>query len=126
MGGVALRARRAGRDTAWAMSEENVEIVRRIYDEIVASPEGIRELYASDYQLDVTDIGPDIGVIRGFDAANEALRSYFETFEDFYIQHRRGGPRRRGARGDRGARWRAHAGERFRGPEPSLPCLCLP
>jgi ketosteroid isomerase-like protein len=68
------------------MSEENVEIVRRIYDEIVASPEAVRELYASDYELDVTDIGPDIGVIRGFDAANEALRSYFETFEDFYIQ----------------------------------------
>ena len=68
------------------MSEENVEIVRRIYDEIVASPEAVRELYASDYELDVTDIGPDIGVIRGFDAANEVLRSYFETFEDFYIQ----------------------------------------
>ena len=68
------------------MSEANVEIVRRIYDEIVASPEAVRELYASDYELDVTDIGPDIGVIRGFDAANEALRSYFETFEDFYIE----------------------------------------
>jgi ketosteroid isomerase-like protein len=67
------------------MSEKNVEIVRRIYDVIVASPEAVRELYASDYELDVTDIGPDIGVIRGFDAANEALRSYFETFEDFYI-----------------------------------------
>ena len=68
------------------MSEEHVESVRRIYDEIVASPEAVRELYASDYELDVTDIGPDIGVIRGFDAANEALRSYFETFEDFYIE----------------------------------------
>jgi ketosteroid isomerase-like protein len=68
------------------MSEENVEIVRRIYNEIVASPEAVRELYASDYELDVRDIGPDIGVIRGFDAANKALRSYFETFEDFYIE----------------------------------------
>ena len=68
------------------MSEEHVESVRRIYDEIVASPEAVRELYASDYELDVTDIGPDIGVIRGFDAANEALRSYFETFEDFYME----------------------------------------
>ena len=68
------------------MSEENVEVVRRIYDEVVAHPEATRELYHPDYELDVTDIGPDIGVIRGFDAANEALRSYFETFEDFYIE----------------------------------------
>ena len=108
------------------MSEEHVESVRRIYDEIVASPEAVRELYASDYELDVTDIGPDIGVIRGFDAANEALRSYFETFEDFYIEIEEVVPRGRGARGDRGARRRAHAGQRFRGPEPSLPRLCLP
>jgi ketosteroid isomerase-like protein len=68
------------------MSEENVEIVRRIYDEVVARPEATRGLYHPDYELDVRDIAPDVGVIRGFDAANEALRSYFETFDDFYIE----------------------------------------
>jgi ketosteroid isomerase-like protein len=68
------------------MSQENVEIVRRIYDEIVTRPEAVRELYASDYEMDTTDIAPDVGVIRGFDAALEALRPYFETFEDFYIE----------------------------------------
>jgi ketosteroid isomerase-like protein len=67
------------------MSQENVEIVTRIYEEIVASPEAVRELFAPDYESDTTDIAPDIGVIRGFDGFVEALRSYFETFEDFYI-----------------------------------------
>ena len=68
------------------MSEENVEVVRRIYDEIVARPEAVRELYHPDYETDVTDVAPDFDVIRGFDAALEALRSYMETFEDFYIE----------------------------------------
>jgi ketosteroid isomerase-like protein len=68
------------------MSEENVEIVRRIYDEYVDRPEAVRELYAPDYETDVTDVAPDFGVIRGFDASLEALRPYFETFEDFYIE----------------------------------------
>ena len=68
------------------MSEENVEVVRRIYDEYVDSPEAVRELYAPDYETDVTDVAPDFGVIRGFDASLEALRLYFETFEDFYIE----------------------------------------
>src|SRR4029453_11920872 len=67
------------------MSEENVEIVRRIYEEIVTSPEEVRELFAPDYESDTTDIAPDVAVIRGFDGFVEALRSYFETFEDFYI-----------------------------------------
>ena len=68
------------------MSEENVEVVRRIYDEYVDRPEAVRELYAPDYETDVTDVAPDFDVIRGFDAALEALRSYMETFEDFYIE----------------------------------------
>ena len=68
------------------MSEENVEIVRRIYDEVVARPEATRELYHPDFEYDATDLPLDVGVIRGFDAANESLRSYFESFEDFYVE----------------------------------------
>src|SRR5215216_6559322 len=68
------------------MSEENVQIVRRIYDDYVDRPEATRELYHPDYELGVTDVAPDFDVIRGFDAALEALRPYFETFEDFYIE----------------------------------------
>ena len=67
------------------MSQENVEIVRRIYDDVVR-PEAIRELYAPNYEMDTTDIAPDVGVIRWFDASAEVLRSYFETFEDFYVE----------------------------------------
>ena len=52
----------------------------------MASPEAVRELFAPDYETDLTDISPDVGVIRGFDAFLEALRPYFETFEDFHIE----------------------------------------
>ena len=62
-----------------------MEVVRRIYREIVASPETVRELFAPEYESDTRDIAPDIGVIRGFDGFVEALRSYFETFEDFHV-----------------------------------------
>jgi len=65
------------------MSEENVEIVRRIYAEQVGRPEAVRELYEPDYETDLTDAGPDVGVVRGFDAAEEALRPYWEMFDDF-------------------------------------------
>jgi ketosteroid isomerase-like protein len=69
------------------MSEKNLEIVRRIYDEVVARPEAIRHLYGPDYEMDLTDVGgPDVGVVRGFDAADEVLRTYFEMFEDFEVE----------------------------------------
>ena len=68
------------------MPEEDIEVVRRIYAEVVARPEAVRELYAPDFELDVTDTGPDIGVVRGFEPAMQALRPYFEMFDDFHIE----------------------------------------
>ena len=68
------------------MSEENVEIVRRIYDEILEHPEAVRDLYAPDYEMDLTDTAPDIGLVRGLDAALEALGPYFEGFDDFRME----------------------------------------
>jgi ketosteroid isomerase-like protein len=65
------------------MSEENVETMRRIYAEQVSHPEAVRELYEPDYEMDLTDAAPDIGVVRGFDAVEEALRPYWEMFDDF-------------------------------------------
>jgi ketosteroid isomerase-like protein len=67
------------------MLEENVEIVRRIYDEF-ARPEAIRELYHPDFEMDAVEAAPDVGVIRGFDAMVEALRSYFEMFEEVHLE----------------------------------------
>jgi ketosteroid isomerase-like protein len=67
------------------MSRENVEIVRRIYDEF-ARPEAIRELYHPDFEMDAVDAAPDVGVIRGCDAMVEALRSNFEMFEDLHLE----------------------------------------
>jgi SnoaL-like domain len=84
------------------MSRENVEIVRRIYDEF-ARPEAIRELYHPDFEMDAVDAAPDVGVIRGFDAMVEALRSYFEMFEDLHLELSRqeSSPRSRRAAGKR-------------------------
>jgi ketosteroid isomerase-like protein len=68
------------------MSEENVEVVRRIYDEFVEDAEALRDLFAADCVFDARDTGPDIGVVDGFDAINAALRSYFDSFDDFSVE----------------------------------------
>ena len=70
------------------MSEENVEIVRRIYDSIPGPPDPIRKFFGPDYEMDLRDsqVVVDIGVVRGFEAADRAIRQYYETFEDFHIE----------------------------------------
>jgi ketosteroid isomerase-like protein len=66
--------------------EENVEIVRRIYDEYVNDAEALRDAFAGDFAFDARDTGPDIGVVQGFDAMNAALRTYFDSFDDFSVE----------------------------------------
>ena len=69
------------------MSRENVEIVRRIYEEVSAHTwEAPRDLYDPDYTVDLSDAGPDLGVIRGVEASEAALREYVETFDDFRVE----------------------------------------
>jgi ketosteroid isomerase-like protein len=70
------------------MSQENVEIVRRVYEEISAHHvwEASPDLFDPEFALDVTDAYPDVGVIRGLEAAEAALRGYTETFEDFRVE----------------------------------------
>ena len=69
------------------MSEENVAVVRRVYEELSdahvwkASP----DLFDPEFALDLTGAYPDFGVIRGVEAAETALRGYIETFEDFRV-----------------------------------------
>jgi ketosteroid isomerase-like protein len=69
------------------MSQENVEIVRRVYEKVTASLEMPPDLFHADFEVDATDIGAgDVGVTRGLDAAEGALREYWETFEDFHVE----------------------------------------
>jgi ketosteroid isomerase-like protein len=68
------------------MSQVNVEIVRRIYEGVSARLEPPRELFEPDSEFDDSEVGPDGGVLRGYDAAQEALLPYWETFENFHVE----------------------------------------
>ena len=61
------------------MSEENVEIVRRVYEAVSANLwDAPSELFDPEYEVDLTDAGPDLGVISGVEASEAALRGYTE------------------------------------------------
>jgi ketosteroid isomerase-like protein len=66
------------------MSEENVEAVRRIYERVTASLEWPEELFDADFESDMGELGL-VGALR-LDATQEALREYFEAFEDFHVE----------------------------------------
>ena len=68
------------------MSEENVGIVRRACERVNATLELPRELYDPDVELDVGDVSVEFGVIRGLEPGQEALRGYWQTFEDFHFE----------------------------------------
>jgi ketosteroid isomerase-like protein len=68
------------------MSQENVEIVRRIYEEINVRLEFPPEWFDPDCVTDWTDVAPDAGLFRGVDATNAAIASYFGTFENFHVE----------------------------------------
>ncbi len=69
------------------MSEENIEVVRRVYEGVTARLKVHRELFDPDLELDQTEVPLDVvGVSRGLEAAEESLREYWETFEDFQIE----------------------------------------
>jgi ketosteroid isomerase-like protein len=65
------------------MSQENVEVVRRVYERVTASMEWPEELFDADFESDMREVG--VGVLR-LDATQEALREYFETFERFHVE----------------------------------------
>ena len=68
------------------MSEENVEIVRRVYEEVSTRREIPLDLLHPDVEADPRDVVPDVGVVRGAKAFQEAFLSYFQTFEAFRIE----------------------------------------
>ena len=65
------------------MSQENVERVRRIYEEVNARLEFPPEWFDPDCVSDWTDVAPDGELIRGLDTTNAAIAPYFRTFENF-------------------------------------------
>jgi hypothetical protein len=71
----AWKARASAREILHAMSEENVETVRRVYEGVNARLEAPRELFDPDYEFDNTELWPDIVEALGFEAAQEAMRS---------------------------------------------------
>src|ERR687887_570292 len=68
------------------MSQRNVQIVRRLYGEVTARLDVPPELFDNDYEMDMSDMAWDIGVLRGLEAAREGFRRYGETFDDFRIE----------------------------------------
>jgi ketosteroid isomerase-like protein len=70
------------------MSEENVEIVRRIYSKVGEQKALPGEFFAPDCVTDWTDVSPDFSRLQGVDAAQQALAPCFETFDDFRVEIR--------------------------------------
>jgi ketosteroid isomerase-like protein len=68
------------------MSEENVEIVRRLYEGVTARLKTPQELLDRDYEVDARDVSPEFSWPRGFEAAEDALRDYWQMFEDFHVE----------------------------------------
>jgi ketosteroid isomerase-like protein len=68
------------------MSEQNVETVRRVYEGVTARLEVPRELFEPDYEFDNTELWPDVAEVLGFDAAQSAMREYWETFEAYRVE----------------------------------------
>jgi ketosteroid isomerase-like protein len=67
------------------VSQENVEIVQRIYEEINVRLEFPPEWFDPDCVTDWTDVAPDAQLIRGIDATNALIGAYFGTFENFHV-----------------------------------------
>src|SRR5688572_15670498 len=65
------------------MAQDNVEIVRRVHEEVAARLELPEELFDANWELDVTEFSVVYaGVVCGREAV-EALRQHWEMFEDF-------------------------------------------
>jgi len=67
------------------MSQENVEIVRRIYDEVSARRQFPPEWFDPACISDFTDVAPEGTLHRGIEATNAAIAAYFGTFDNFHV-----------------------------------------
>jgi ketosteroid isomerase-like protein len=66
------------------MSEENVKIVRRVFDSINRGDvDGALESAAEDFEMDWSNsIGPAKGIYRGKEQVREAWTSFVEAFDE--------------------------------------------
>ncbi|MGI9019301.1 MAG: nuclear transport factor 2 family protein [Solirubrobacterales bacterium] len=67
------------------MSQENVEIVRWLYEQFRERKEPPWEVFAPDFEFDVSAVLPDGGSTRGRKAAEEVMGSYIGMFDDFHV-----------------------------------------
>jgi hypothetical protein len=68
------------------MSEVNVETVRRVYKGVSSRLEVPRELFDPSYEFDNMELWPDVVEVLGFDAAQEVMREYWQTFEAYRVE----------------------------------------
>ncbi|MCE3267400.1 MAG: hypothetical protein K0S15_2109 [Solirubrobacterales bacterium] len=77
----------AWRDTAWAMSEETVELMRSMYRQ--GDPNRFFDLLDEEIEVDASGVGllPDHpGLVRGKDAVVDYFRHYWGTWEDYVLE----------------------------------------
>jgi ketosteroid isomerase-like protein len=67
------------------MSQANLEIVARIYEELNSTQTFPPELFATDFVTDVSEVSLDVRELHGLHATQQALARYFETFDDFHV-----------------------------------------
>jgi ketosteroid isomerase-like protein len=66
-------------------TQENMEIVRRIYEAINARREFPPEWFDPACITDFTDVAPEGSLHRGVEATNVAIAGYFGTFANFHV-----------------------------------------
>lgn len=67
------------------MSQENLEVVRRVYAAYAERGELPLEFVSEDFEFDVSDVMPDAIGVQGLTAAEPLFRSYAEMFDGFQI-----------------------------------------
>jgi ketosteroid isomerase-like protein len=67
------------------MTDENVEIVKRIYEELNSHQALPPELFAPDCLIDLSEVSLDFRVLHGVQASQNALSPYFAAFDDFHV-----------------------------------------
>ncbi len=65
------------------MSQENVELVRRAYDEFNETGALPEDLVHPDAEFDASRVLPDVGVIRGLPAYMAALQDYWSSYDGY-------------------------------------------